>query len=179
MLYQLLPLVLQMVKCLGCACCQQSIQIRVKRVDLRLVPIANGNTSLYIGYIYIYIYMIQFLYSCFSSFWSFALGISCFSLFSLFSGSREGFLLIPQFLLLILYYTSQFHWFLFHLFHDLQTPAPGKTHSWGRPIGDNLLRSSFLSLAQISVALQLEQSTWFTKLMLLNQLFIFIPDASL
>ena len=63
-LYWLLPLLSQVVECLGFACCQWPLQIRITGVALRLTLFANGVTSLYRGYSC----MIQFLYSCFSSF---------------------------------------------------------------------------------------------------------------
>ena len=66
-LYWLLPSVLQLVNCLGYACCQEPLCDQVKRVDLRLTLVANGIINLYRGYLCI----VQFLYSCFNNFWIF------------------------------------------------------------------------------------------------------------
>ena len=52
-LYHWLLLISEVIKCLGYARCYRPLRIQVAGVDLRLVPIANGVTSLYREHMYI------------------------------------------------------------------------------------------------------------------------------
>ena len=106
--------------------------------------------------------MIQFLYSFFSSFWSFTPGISWFSLFSLFQVGGRAYSLFHSsyflFLIIPISFISSIGSCSICSTTFRQYPQVRLTPRC-RLIGDNLLGSSFLPLAQISIILQLEQST--------------------
>ena len=96
--------------------------------------------------------MIYFLYSCLSSFWSFSLGISCFLLFSLFFRFKGG--LIPYTLILSSYYlflittVGSINSIGFFSIYSatFRQQLQARLTPGSRPIGDNLLTSSFFPL---------------------------------